>query len=302
MSIYAKDNGTWVPVGQGDGGVGELPGVGGWATLSNVEGFSDTHEYVDEEGLSWKSWTWTTDVPPVVGSDGRSKEMGSITLADDGLVQVIICGAGGAGFNGYNDGGGSGGGGGVIASVIYLMGEERQVIDVGTGSGKSDTPGGGSSVGPIGIGGGNYRVPGWSGSGFYGSSALGTGWGGGSSGPALGINFSDMTGWGPGTTLNWEKGPEEDPVTYGAGGYYDASYAARGWPGEGGMVFITGGGYKFGQNGTVIVRLPLENTTESTELAREITAEEVAAFQASQQEEEESRNQARGLITEDEDQ
>lgn len=59
----------------------ELPGVGGWATITEVKGKGKKYEYT-ADGVEWSAFEWT--------DDGSVKTSG-------GLVDALLCGSGGAG-------------------------------------------------------------------------------------------------------------------------------------------------------------------------------------------------------------
>ena len=57
MGIYTKTASGWVEI-EGSGG-GELPGIGGWATVTAVQApTTDIPAYTDSEGVTWKAWSW----------------------------------------------------------------------------------------------------------------------------------------------------------------------------------------------------------------------------------------------------
>jgi len=85
MGIWTKvadDGGKWVEIGASSGG-GELPGLGGWATITAVSGDykNPRHEYND--GVTdWVAYEWTDD--------------GTLTTTD-GLLDMLLVSGGGAG-------------------------------------------------------------------------------------------------------------------------------------------------------------------------------------------------------------
>lgn len=242
-----SEEGVWVkvhpPTNPG------LDGVGGFANITSVETPTNDIASYESDGVTWKAWSWEN---PKVLSSGGSQEptrdlMGSVTLAEKGLVQVLIVAGGGSGFS--NAGGG--GAGGVIATVVELP-QGKNDIYVGSGS-RSTTPGGGSAVGPIGIGGGSYRTPGDSGNGFSGEGNTTPGAG------AAGPTYLDAAIWepGPGITLNWADGVTD--VVYGFGGDKTASGDQPSGYGTGGTyVSANTGTYNPGANGFVLIRVPIE--------------------------------------------
>ena len=252
----AEDGDVVFAIGEVAGG-DVLPGVGGWATISEVESPDiDVPVYTDAEGIQWKAYIWENPkVMTAGGSVNPTRDLrGSITLAEEGLIEVIVCAGGGSGFS--NAGGG--GAGGIIATVVYTMAGKHEVY-VGSGS-QSTAAGGGSSVGPIGMGGGSYRSSGDSGNGFSGINGTTPGAG------AAGEPYLVSGEWqpGPGITLNWADG--ETDVTYSLGG--QESYSAAQPPGYGtGGTFqptTNTGNYNPGANGVVLVRVPLNYSSSAT--------------------------------------
>jgi len=64
MPIYTKvadDGGKWIEIGASSGG--ELPGVGGWATITAVSGVytKPRYEYEDADGVVWVAYEFTDD-------------------------------------------------------------------------------------------------------------------------------------------------------------------------------------------------------------------------------------------------
>ena len=284
----AEDGDVVFAIGEVAGG-DVLPGVGGWATITQVESPDiDVPVYTDSEGIEWKTYIWEN---PRVMNSGNSlapnRELrGSITLAEEGLIEVIVCAGGGSGFS--NAGGG--GAGGIIATVVYATAGTHEIY-VGSGSQSTD-PGGGSSVGEIGMGGGSYRSSGSSGNGFDGYSA--TTPGAGAAGPSYYDYDPDYNKVhpGPGITLNWADGVTD--VVYGYGGDYSTSGAQPPGPGWGGTMQPTTntGYYNPGANGVVLVRTPL-NYASQVQLV-EMTADHESTRQADAQayQEAEQRRQA----------
>ena len=227
----------------------ELSGVGGWADIDEIETPTNDIAPYESDGVTWKAYSWEN---PKVLTSGSSQPatrdlLGSITLAEDGLVEVLIVSGGGAGYGSY----GGGGGGGVIATVVELK-AGRNKIYVGSGS-RGDSPGAGSAVGPVGIGGGTYRTPGDSGGGFSGYSNLSPGAG------AAGDAYLDSGSVkpGPGVSLNWADG--RTVVEYGAGGIEENILNQQPPnPGTGGYYWPGGTSYNPGANGFVLIRVPQE--------------------------------------------
>ena len=254
----AEDGDVVFAIGEVAGGGDVLPGVGGWATISEVESPDiDVPIYTDDEGITWKTYIWENPrVMTAGGSTAPNRELrGSITLANEGLIEVIVCGGGGSGFS--NSGGG--GAGGIIYTVVYTLAGTHEIY-VGSGS-QSTAAGGGSSVGPIGMGGGSYRSSGDSGNGFSGVN--GTTPGAGAAGkPYIGEDGQWQPG--PGITLNWADG--ETDVTYSLGGQKSTSAQQPPGYGTGGTFQPTTdtGVYYPGANGVVLVRVPLKYSSGAT--------------------------------------
>lgn len=246
----------------------ELPGIGGWTNINFVESpTTDIPIYTDVNGMAWKAWAWENPKVMTAGSsqDATRDLIGSITLAEDGLIEVLIVAGGGSGYSKM----GGGGAGGVLASVIYLTAGKKDVY-VGSGCQSTGT-GGGSSVGAIGIGGGSYRSSGNSGNGFGGYS--GTTPGAGAAGPAY-FDYDpayNKVHPGPGITLNWADGVTD--VVYGYGGDYSTSSSQPPGFGWGGTMQPTNdtATYNPGANGFVLVRVPAENAngTQVTSMSNE---------------------------------
>ena len=74
MGIYARHNSEWYRVDEG-GSAAELPGLGGWATITDVKGKGNKYSYTDADE-DWVAFEWTAD--------------GSFTIPDDALVEVLL--------------------------------------------------------------------------------------------------------------------------------------------------------------------------------------------------------------------
>ena len=94
MGIYARHLGEWYRVDEG-GSAGELPGLGGWATIKEVSGNPTRYEY-PAGNPEWVAFEWTGTT-------------GSITFSENGLVDALIVDAG-TGVASRTDLGGHGGG------------------------------------------------------------------------------------------------------------------------------------------------------------------------------------------------
>ena len=68
---------------------GALPGLGGWATITDVKGKGNKYSYTDADG-DWIAYEWTAD--------------GELTTADGGLVDVFLISGGGGGTTTYYQG------------------------------------------------------------------------------------------------------------------------------------------------------------------------------------------------------
>ena len=79
MGIYARHNDEWYRV---DEGGGELPGIGGWATITDVKGKGNKYSYTDADG-DWVAYEFTND--------------GELTTQAGGLVEALIV-SGGTGY------------------------------------------------------------------------------------------------------------------------------------------------------------------------------------------------------------
>lgn len=264
----------------GGGGSGELPGVGGWATVTAVQGATTSNSYTDSDGMTWKAWTWKNPrVMTAGGSIAATRDLiGSITTGEEGLIEVLIVAGGGSGFS--NAGGG--GAGGVIASIVDVPGGEKDVY-VGSG-GQNTGTGGGSAVGLLGIGGGSYRTSGDSGNGFSGKNSVTPG--AGATGSPYVQDGEHLPG--PGITLNWDDGVTD--VVYGLGGGKSTSSQQPPDFGTGGTFQPTTDTqiYYPGANGFVLVRVPAEYAQSVTETA---LSDEMKARQEQESAEQAARNQ-----------
>ena len=72
-------DGVWVKVHPDDAGGGELPGIGGWATIESVTGNPTRYEY-PAGNPEWVAFEWTVD--------------GSLTTQAGGLVEALVVGGG----------------------------------------------------------------------------------------------------------------------------------------------------------------------------------------------------------------
>ena len=81
MGIYARYLGEWYRVDEG-GSAGELPGLGGWANITDVSAPSGIkYTYTESEtGTSWVAYEFRSD--------------GTITIQEQGLMDAIVTGAG----------------------------------------------------------------------------------------------------------------------------------------------------------------------------------------------------------------
>ena len=89
-------------VGDAVGGSGELPGIGGWATIEEVSGTYTKHTYGD-----WVAYEWT--------ADGSIKTSG-------GLVDALIVNSGATSY------GGTGGRGGNLLHGFYSVSTSTNVV------------------------------------------------------------------------------------------------------------------------------------------------------------------------------
>ena len=100
MPIYTKTASGWVEI-EGSGG-GELPGIGGWAAVTAVDGAGTKYEYT-ADGLDWSAWEFT-------GSTG------SFTIGDeDGLIEFLLV------ASATRNSGSSGGKGGAVLSGLEMI-------------------------------------------------------------------------------------------------------------------------------------------------------------------------------------
>ena len=127
MSIYTKvadDGGKWVEIGASSGG-GELPGIGGWATITEVTGTYTPHRYND--GVTdWVAYEFTDD--------------GTVTTSD-GLMDCLVVAGGAAG------GAGAFAGGGAFITGIQQFTSGNLTVKVGEGATAPGTNAGWSQLG-----------------------------------------------------------------------------------------------------------------------------------------------------------
>ena len=244
-------SGVWVKVHPDDAGGGELPGIGGWATVSAAGGTVEEKTYNDGN-ITWKVYKWTDD--------------GTITCSEAGLVEVLAVGSGGSGTGSgtYRLGGGAGG---VTQELTHLEAIENPVV---VGKGKNQSAGDSSYVGTAtgvfgGYGGSNSGassgasqsatpayvriVPG---QGNFGHAG-GHGGGGGADGEGT------STEGGPGRVINFDG---DGDVEYGRGG--EPEYKSEDAPGigQGGYAWAGGAGGPYaGGDGILMVRVPQENAS-----------------------------------------
>ena len=133
MGIYARHNAEWYRVDE-CGGAGELPGLGGWATITDVKGKGNKYSYGD-----WVAFEWTAD--------------GELTTQAGGLVDALLVSGGGAKDTRAASGSvGSEGSGGVVREGIFRVETSNDVI-VGAGAnpvaGQTASAGGASSLGSV---------------------------------------------------------------------------------------------------------------------------------------------------------
>ena len=212
---------------------GELPGIGGWADVSNVNGTGTKYEYT-ADGMDWSAFAWTAD--------------GSVTTSG-GLLDALIVG-GGAGTSG--DGSIRGSGGGVITGVEQVeTGELSVVVGAGGDNSGSSTSGMGkySQLGLMRIGGGT-RID--SPNGYKRGSSGGYYAGAGSAGDGQG-----RTTGGIGVTSSLINGT--DVMYASGGGDYRAPADDRPGDGADGDNQASGGYAVAGEAGIVAIRVPRGN-------------------------------------------
>ena len=212
---------------------GELPGIGGWADVSNVNGTGTKYEYT-ADGVDWSAFAWTAD--------------GSVTTSG-GLLDALIVG-GGAGTSG--DGSIRGSGGGVITGVEQVeAGELSVVVGAGGDNSGSSTSGMGkySQLGLMRIGGGT-RID--SPNGYKRGSSGGYYAGAGSAGDGQG-----RTTGGIGVTSSLINGT--DVMYASGGGDYRAPADDRPGDGADGDNQASGGYAVAGEAGIVAIRVPRGN-------------------------------------------
>ncbi|MEK9805777.1 MAG: hypothetical protein VW551_05750 [Euryarchaeota archaeon] len=132
MGIYARHLGEWYRVDEG-GSAGELPGLGGWITITDVKGKGNKYSYTDADG-DWVAYEWTN--------------AGSVTTTK-GLLDALIVGGGMGYMSNLN---GPGGGGSIVTNIIEIT-DGNHAIEIGVGkpagSNFEQYTGTPTSVGPI---------------------------------------------------------------------------------------------------------------------------------------------------------
>ena len=115
MPIYIKEADGWKPLAN----PGELPGIGGWADVSNVNGTGTKYEYT-ANGEDWSAFEWTTG--------------GSVTTSD-GLLDALLVGGGMGYMTNLNN---SGGGGSIVTNIVEIAAGDH-VITIGEGKPAGNT-------------------------------------------------------------------------------------------------------------------------------------------------------------------
>ena len=99
--VYARYNGEWYEVTSDCPEPGVLPGIGGWAEITTIEGTGTKYEYT-ADGLDWSAWEFTEDGSFTVGSE-------------DGLVEFLLV------SSATRHSGSSGGKGGAVLAGLEMM-------------------------------------------------------------------------------------------------------------------------------------------------------------------------------------
>ena len=146
MPIYTKvadDGGKWVEIGANESVEPGLPGLGGWATITEVTGVYTPHRYNDGPGgvggTDWVVYEFTDD--------------GTLTTQVGGLVDAFfVSGGSGNPPNTLTQNGG-GGGGSVLSGIELLPDGELDVVigagGVGNTSDWENSMGRASSIGTL---------------------------------------------------------------------------------------------------------------------------------------------------------
>ena len=252
-------DGVWVKVHPDDAGGGELPGIGGWATIEEVSGTYNIHEYSDND-VDWIAYEWIDD--------------GFLTT-NDGLIDCLLVNSG-TGINTRTD---LGGHGGMAQRAIYHIASssdnvggssgDTYVTTIGVGTSNTDHNRNGVWWSVFGIedagdingkdndGVLGYELP------IHGKGLDRRTKGLGKFDDILGPN--DIRGYGGGGGGNYagQAGypiPDYDPV-YG-GGLNPRPNSGGGYGGgEGGVPPVN----QIGARGVVIVRVPAVNAQNVTE-------------------------------------
>jgi hypothetical protein len=117
MSIHVKTAAGWEELGI-SGTPGELPGLGGWAEITEVTGSPKRYAYNDGPGgvggTDWVAFEWTQD--------------GSLTTDAGGLMDCLVVAGGASG------GAGAWSGGGAFITGIQSFGSSPLTVKVGAGA------------------------------------------------------------------------------------------------------------------------------------------------------------------------
>lgn len=109
--VYARYNGEWYEVAVPQE-AGVLPGIGGWADVTAVEGTGTKYEYT-ADGLEWSAWEFTDNGSFTVGSE-------------EGLIEFLLV------SSATRHSGSSGGkGGAVLAGLEMIEAGAVTTINVG---------------------------------------------------------------------------------------------------------------------------------------------------------------------------
>ena len=103
MGVFVKtaDDG-WVDLEKGEN-PDELPGIGGWADITAVDGSGEKYEYTTADGLEWSAWEFTEDGSFTIGSE-------------EGLIEFLLVASATR-----HSGASSGGKGGAVLNGLELI-------------------------------------------------------------------------------------------------------------------------------------------------------------------------------------
>ena len=102
MGVFVKQAEGWLNLEAG-ATPDELPGIGGWADITAVDGSGEKYEYTTADGLEWSAWEFTEDGSFTIGSE-------------EGLIEFLLVASATR-----HSGASSGGKGGAVLNGLELI-------------------------------------------------------------------------------------------------------------------------------------------------------------------------------------